>query len=474
MTSKKNKLDDQSDMAEVLKASQPYGLVSMTTAAVATALSSKIISTSLNHLEKLGLIQAQPTAKIEKKGRPEKVYCLTSNGVTWLQANGFEHATVLAMPDPLDLAHRYCQALVGVQSSAKVEVEKIIPLLDGRYLRFDVCIPIRTGEFQFIEVEQNLERKNMVRAIEKFRAISELFNDQASRRQYSPDVLFVFNLSAANLPKTLNVWQDALAIVFPWDAPLPFTPRYTTIDAFVYDPAFENISCFPLIEKTKGKGAYLVEASISGNLFDARLTPSIAKMLAELPPVQDQEVDASSPNTDQLLDLCKLATRIYSPSMGSNGPTRRYSTFPHESIQMLKHFLHLPQNAGLLQALKESMVWIESRKSGLLVYRDAATRLIWDVFLRYFGFGRGGALHVFVKVPDAGETFSEIKIDAHLSGALDPDDKIYVSSSINHGYEDALSWVLTALFTYQVELGLSASLWPSPKWKGRKKDGSAQ
>jgi hypothetical protein len=32
----------------------------------ATALSSKIISTSLSHLEKLGLIQAQPTAKIDQ------------------------------------------------------------------------------------------------------------------------------------------------------------------------------------------------------------------------------------------------------------------------------------------------------------------------------------------------------------------------------------------------------------------------
>src|SRR5258708_9055128 len=84
-----------SDTAEVLIASQPYGLLSKTTAMVSTALSSKVVSMSLARLEKIGMIQEQKTAKIEKNGRPEKVYRVTSNGVSSLQVHGLDKAAVL-------------------------------------------------------------------------------------------------------------------------------------------------------------------------------------------------------------------------------------------------------------------------------------------------------------------------------------------------------------------------------------------
>src|SRR5258706_14914929 len=92
-----NKLESQSNSADVLRASQSYGLISKTTARVVTTLSPVIVSISLASLEKMGLIQEQKIAKIEKNGRPEKVYRVTSSGVAWLQSNGFEKASVLAM-----------------------------------------------------------------------------------------------------------------------------------------------------------------------------------------------------------------------------------------------------------------------------------------------------------------------------------------------------------------------------------------
>jgi len=392
-----------SDTAEVLMASQPYGLLSKTTATVSTALSSKVVSMSLARLEKIGMIQEQKTAKIEKNGRPEKVYRVTSSGVSWLQVNGFEKATALAMYDPIDLAHRYCQALVGVQSSAKVEIEKIISLSDGRNIRFDVGVPLSRGIWQYIEIEQKLDRNNITRAIEKFRSLGELFNAEISKKLFSSEILFVFNLSAASLIRTLNVWRDALALAFPWDAPLPFTPRYTTIDAFVYDPEFENTSHFPLIEKRKSDKLLPAEVRLGGELFSPTTAPSTKNLLVELKSIQDQPVTMPSHTADQLAGFCEIAMTIYRKSNTNNSPTRMYSAFPQESIQTLKHFLHLPQNAGLLQGLKEGVAGIISKQSGLIVYRDAVTKLLWDVFLRYFGFGRGGPLDVYVKIPDLGD-----------------------------------------------------------------------
>ena len=122
------------------------------------------------------------------------------------------------------------------------------------------------------------------------------------------------------------------------------------------------------------------------------------------------------------------------------------------------------------------MAWLEGRRSGLMVYRDAATRLIWDIFLRHFGFGMGlgedKALHVYVNVPDPSERFSEIRIEALLSYDFDKLKKQEMTAN-KEVYAKALSWMLTALFLYPVDLGFSESLWGFPKRKGGKR-GSAQ
>lgn len=454
-------LDSQTDAAEVLKASQPYGLVSKSTAGIVTALSATTVTTSLVRLEKLGMIEEQETAKIEKKGRPEKIYRVTQNGVTWLQSNGFEAATVLAMSDPIDLAHRYCQALVGIQSNSKAEIEKIIPLSNGRNIRIDVAVPLSKGVIQFVEIEQKLDRSNILRAIEKFRALRELFNDENRRPLFSLDVLIVFNLKTVGLPRTLNVWKDALARAFPSDTPLPFTPRFSTLDTFVYDPGFENMERFPLLEKGKVSGTFHLGENISDNgLFDPRLAPSTKQLLLEMQSLEEPTSDLTPQLTDQLIGFCEIAMTIYRKSMNSNSPTRKYSAFPHESIQALKQFLHLSQNAGLLQSLKDGIAWIEARKSGLLLYRDGITKLVWDVVLRYFGFGRGGPLNVFVGIPDLGDKSSQIRIDVILEKS---EEMQLPWTSAKETYEDAISWMLTALTMYPVDLGLASSLWPSSR-----------
>lgn len=455
-----SELNSKSDTADVLRTSQPYNLVSKTTAGMVTALSHMVVSRSLTRLVKMGLIREQKIAKIEKNGRPEKVYRLTDDGVSWLRADGFEKATVLSMSDPIDLAHRYCQALVGTLTpiGTHVEIEKIIPLEGGRNIRIDVAVPLSNGTMQFIEIEQKLERKNIARAVEKFTEMGELYNNGVFQRYYSPEILFVFNLGAAALSKTLNVWREALASAFD-NAPTPFTPRYTTIDAFVYDPAFSNMERFPLIEKRRSD---VSQESVSPGsaIFDYRLAPSTRAIVNGLSSIQDEPVRLLSHNADQLIGFCEIAMMIYRKSMRRDSPTRKYSAFPHESVQALRNFLHLPQNAGLLQALKEGYNWIESRKSGLILYREAVTKLVWDVVLRYFGLGREGPLNVFVGIPDLAEKSSQITIDV----ILDKSEELRLPwTSGEEPYEDAISWMLTALIMYPVDLGLASSLWSSSK-----------
>jgi len=470
-------LENNSDLALALKASQPYGLLGKTVVAFKADLSHKVASTSLTHLERLGMIKEQQTARIERHGRPEKVYRVTQEGVDWLQENGFWNAALLGTSDPIELAHRYCQALVGACApmGADIMIEFNHPLTMGRNIRFDVIVPLDSDEIQLIEIEQNLERNNIARAVEKFERLGEFFSHESIHDYYRSDVLFVFNLNAAALPKTLSVWQDALARAYPGNEQMPFTPRYAMLDAYVYDPALSDMDRYPIIKKGK-KDKALEHVAQSIGLPDYRNAPSTRELLDSLQSIleeQETPVNLPSQDPDQLTGFCKLAMVIYCRSMYENSPTLKYSAFPHESVQALRHFLHLPENAVLWQSLREGMNWLEGRKSGLMFYRDAATRLVWDVFLRYFGFGMGNALHVFVNVPDPGERFSEIRIDAQIEMHFEREEAEQLSYSYKEKYEAALSWMLTALFTYPVDLGLTDSLWHMPKRKGGN-HGSAQ
>lgn len=471
-------LKDKSDLADALKASQPCGLVGTSVAMLQARLSYKVAATSLARLARLGLLEAVQTARIERRGRPEKVYRVTQAGVDWLREHGLANAAAPTTSDPIELAHRYCQALVGAlnPASAKAEIEKVLPLADGRNLRVDVVMPLFDGEVQFIEIEQRLERNNLARAVEKFERLGEFFRREAGREVYRSDVLFIFNLSAAALPQTLRLWQEALARAFPGDSVLSFTPRYVLLDAFLYDPSLGEMERYARLEKAeKPKPAAAVQFTV---LPDYRDAPCLDQVLESLRAhIEHHDVPLPPPfdYRDQLLGLCEIALKVYRRSMSPDSPTRKYSAFPHESVQTLRDLLHLPVTAELREALREGMAWLEGYKSGLMLYRDAATRLVWDVFLRYFGFGRtkaGGALHVYVDVPDPGDRFSDLRVEAHLSSDFEQW-RTPEMTARREEYEAALSWMLTALFLYPVDLGLADSLWASPRRKGGK-HGSAR
>ncbi|MEP0805331.1 MAG: hypothetical protein HRF47_07560 [Chloroflexota bacterium] len=442
------------------------GLVSKLTAGLsAPALSPQNITTSLTRLVHIGFLQEQRIAKIEKKGRPEKVYRVTQAGVDWLRENGFDDVVEMTSSDPIELAHRYCQALVGALTPdwTKVEFEKVFSLADGRNVRIDVVVPLADGAMQFIEIEQRLERNHLARAVEKFERLGEFFRREAGRGVYRSDVLFIFNLSAAALPQTLRLWQEALARAFPAQADPPFTPRCATIDTFVSNPAFTELERFPLIEKRDG-GAVQMSSNI-GEVLDYRAAPYTKDVLAMLDEIRLEPVKLPSHEAEQLAGFCEIAMNIYRRSMRKDSPTRKYAAFPHESIQALRGLLHLPVNAGLLRELKKGYAWIESRKSGLILYRDAVTRLIWDVVMRHFGIGQEGPLKIFVGIPDLAEKASTIMIEV----ILEKSEELRLPwTSGDETYEDAISWMLTALFLYPVDLGLTDSLWASPRRKETK------
>jgi hypothetical protein len=156
---------------------------------------------------------------------------------------------------------------------------------------------------------------------------------------------------------------------------------------------------------------------------------------------------------------------IYDGSHYKGGPVDRESAYPATSIMLLYRFLHMHQNKELLEQLQSGYKRVQqSQRQALNIFRDHLTRFYWDIFLRYFNFGRGGPLKVRVEVPSFDSSRSEIYPVANINDwEMLRGEEGYVQSGEPAHAEEALSWVLEAMHLYAFDLGLINDMYPSQK-----------
>jgi hypothetical protein len=125
-------------------------------------------------------------------------------------------------------------------------------------------------------------------------------------------------------------------------------------------------------------------------------------------------------------------------------------------MMLLYRFLHMHQNKQLLEQLQVGCKRVQqSQRQALNLFRDQLTRFYWDIFLRYFNFGRGGPLRVRVEVPSFDSSRSEIYPVASISDwEMLRGEEGYVPSGEPAHAEEALSWVLEAMHLYAFDLRL--------------------
>jgi len=148
---------------------------------------------------------------------------------------------------------------------------------------------------------------------------------------------------------------------------------------------------------------------------------------------------------------------IYDGSHYKGGPVERESAYPATSIMLLYRFLHMHQNKPLLEQLQAGYKKVLfSQRQALPFFRDNLTRFYWDVFLRYFNFGRGGPLKVKVEVPSFDSSRSEIYPVVTISDwEMLRGEEGYVPIGEPDHAEKALTWVLEAMHLYAFDLGLA-------------------
>ena len=264
--------------------------------------------------------------------------------------------------------------------------------------------------------------------------------------------------------RTLGVWQQAIDILAAeLDAPLAFQVAALPLDSFLDAPDWD--------EEPDAK-----RWSLLNNLPDASAGSQLTKYLPQ--------VSKSNPNHDRLILAALLQSihadhdqlgitnhhtlpspyffasmqTIYAASCDENLSPQEQAAFPHASLFLLQHYLHMhrplrEQIAKRMQASSTTMRW----NTTVIFHRMQS---IVDLFLAYHNWRSDGPLLASVETApwetNEPRNFRAVVQIHHRDILIFPGETIVPDQQMVRKAELALGWVLTALFRYAPNVGLKA------------------
>ena len=399
-----------------------------------------------------------------QRGRPYAAFVLTEQGAAMLED---DPRKAPKLDDPVEAAHALMEMQVFIaayQQEKKVELEKVLPFAGLRNIRADVLCEDKI----LFEMEQQARLNDVPRISDKLERLALFFNSPAGNG-IDPKVRILFAL-AVNDGKTVPIWQQVLGALKKKNGSIPFELYWKEVGSFTQNPEWESVDSFCLLEPavlSQPKVVLAEENPIDQVTTAPNFTKRIPVDMTELNMVMNimesgigkLEGEAKE-NRYQFFQMMEV---IYDGSHYQGGPVERESAYPATSMMLLYRFLHMHQNKPLLEQIQAGYKKVlYSQRQALPFFRDNMTRFYWDVFLRYFNFGRGGSLKVKVEVPSFGDSRSEIYPVVTISDwEILRGEEGYVPSGEPAHAEKALTWVLEAMHLYAFDLGLAHEKYPS-------------
>lgn len=393
-----------------------------------------------------------------RSGSATSVYTLTDFGRSVMNCKGFRTPEA---QDVASLAHRYIQLEVythASKSSAEIEVEKVIPYENGhRNIRVDVLAAFTKNldlpgyvekEEYFFEAEQELLPSNAKRAVEKVRN----WQDYGLPGEY-PDIVIVFNVPKKRLDRTISLWRTALQTL---NEEPTFQIRYILLSNLLELPLRDALREYGvhLLPEMKEQKEESEEWQLSPFVRQLRVYQPSEDTLETFEIALDDWRVARLP-AQRLESFFALMRCIHQASdLRESSETFQYNLLPVESLWLLHQYLTLLENKPLYEELRMAIHWMQSRSNlGVTMLKEVSSQILWDVFLAYHGFARGGRLQVHYEIADhldPKKTFGA-KVTYHTSNVS--------GSQLRHPSDIALEWVLNALFTYSDVLDLGRLPW---------------
>ena len=405
----------------------------------------------------LPLLNSVPMRMIDRMGRPPKAYLLTPFGAQALRLLDPQATTrSLQLSDVDAWQHRFVQAWIYTLShkmNLKANLEKVISFDQGkRTIRCDVLIQ-RPDARLYVEVEQELPRNNLWRAVEKF----ERWREYAKTQKQPVDMLFVFNLPSNDAPTTIQNWEEALGRVEAGGKLNCHISYITVADLNEKDLSAAVGIAQPLKAIKAKENVNEVPAAPVPTAVKQPIPEYVARFYDGYMSCVESLWNAGTPK-EQLRTFLTLVLYIYKISYSDESDSMNFAVLPRASVWLFRHYLELPANQAMLVELKQALNWMQKRSGqmGMIMFRDNMTRIIWDVFLRHHGFSRGGGLDVMFYIPDFQDIRSDfwVKVSYSDSGL-----RLGIGDVFIRPYCEAASWVLTGLFSYSEELGLGQKPW---------------
>ncbi len=408
-----------------------------------------------------------------EKGKPRRVHILTDTGAAALRMLDDigdlrapkleEHSEIAAAVMEMDIF------VAARQAGLKAQVEEVLPFGDdGSSIRADVLVTLASGKAAIFECEQNAAAWSKARLLDKLRRLARFFDSDAGE-QVENNIRVLFNIRSDDV-QTLQTWQEQLALVAKeYGKPLPFSLYWQRLADFLKQPEWSSVDGFQPISP----------ASFSDATDKSPAAAKAADVLSALPEVVQASV-SSLKELDLLLGLMyedqqeafrqyqasqnprqrsraffALMLFIYEASHYRHSPTLEYATLPVESLYLLRRYLHAHQNAKLFTQIKQGLATAAKNADGVTRYRNAMTQFIWNVFLRWHGFARGGPLRIKVEPPGFETGRSEFYVEVSVNNRDMLNNPPYYRSFYDMCDEEkALAWVLEAMVNYPTELGL--------------------
>lgn len=401
-----------------------------------------------------------------QRGRPYTAFVLTEEGAALLAD---ESRKAPKLDDPVEAAHALMEMqafIAAYQQGRNAELEKVLPFAGLRNIRADV---LYEGKIIF-EMEQQARLNDVPRISDKLERLCLFFNSPAgSEIDHKVRILFAL---AGNDGKTISVWQQVLGALKKKNGSIPFELYWKEIGAFMQNPEWESLNSFQLLEPAAMFQPELPSAKETSTTQVA-VTPSFTRQMpadmSELNMVMgimESEIGKLEGKVkENRYQFFQMMEVIYDGSHYKSGPVERESAYPATSLMLLYRFLHMHQNKQLLDQLQVGYKKVLfSQRQALPFFRDNITRFYWDVFLRYFNFGRGGPLKVKIEVPTFGDSRSEIyPVVSITDWEMLRGEEGYVPSGEPAHAENALTWVMEAMHLYAFDLGLIREMYPPRK-----------
>jgi len=472
------------------QALQPFierGLATAEQAAALAQIDYKRISELLNALSQSSYNRpaALRSAMVRlegRRGRSQKLYLLTEAGALVVQALfGCPSVQVPQLTSAVELTAAY--AIVEIYTQARnadlpAEVEKPLYFEGGRNVRPDVIV----GEKKktLFELEQAANQGTLPRAVDKLSRLHNFFNSPHAQR-VDRRIRMLFNLSQ-NDTKTLGIWQDALRdVCHEARGKLSFQLYVRPLQSFLSNPSWDDLDGFDLLVPSDEPAVDPRPAPESDHEISELLVRQSSEQIDELRAVtrarervyveQLRAVQNQADHALRVQAFFEIMTMIYQSSHYRYSPIDEYAALPIESLDMLRRFLHDPQNAELLSDLKHILEWTFEHNTGVMSLRNGYTAMLWR-FLKHYGFGPNGPLTVSVQFPEFGDSRSDIYVEARIGWIkLANPQPSYIGIGNKKPEDVALSWVLEAMLTYPSELGIGQPPWAKSKPARKKKSG---